>query len=157
MTFNMNDAMRRAGSRSRGTYTPPTAGQMPNIGQTPAVQAANQVLGTSPGMGVPTPTLGTTGTPAAPAALPPAGASSPMAAPSVQPSTFTLHPPGIPADPNQYTYEPQPDGAWRVYPPGVSAPPHNAQASLPRAASTADYKRMRDAFQQMPQTPGPVI
>jgi hypothetical protein len=78
-----------------------------------------------------------------------------MAAPPVQPSTFTLHPPGVPADLNQYTYEPQPDGAWRVYPPGVSAPPHNAQASLPRAASTADYKRMRDAFQQMPQTLAP--
>jgi hypothetical protein len=151
VSFSMNDAMRRAGSRSRGMYTPPTAGQLPNIGQTPAVQAANQVLGQSP---APTPapiTSSTVG--ASTAALNP----SPMAAPSVQPSTFTLHPPGIPADPNQYTYEPQPDGAWRVYPPGVSAPPHNAQASLPRAASTADYKRMRDAFQQMPQAPGPVI
>lgn len=71
-----------------------------------------------------------------------------MQAPRVQPQTFTLHPPGAPADPNQYNYEPQPDGSWRVYPPGVSAPPHTASASLPRAASTGDYIRLSNAFRQ---------
>lgn len=69
-----------------------------------------------------------------------------MQAPRVQASTFTMHPPGAPADPNQYNYEPQPDGSWRVYPPGVSAPAHTASASLPRAASTGDYIRMSNAF-----------
>lgn len=136
----MNSLMRRAGSRSRAMYTPPTA--LPNIGQTPAVQAANAVMGQPLGPGAASPTSSL-----------PMGAPS-MAAPQVQPSTFTMHPPGTPADPNQYNYEPQPDGAWRVYPPGVNAPPHMAQASLPRAASTADYRRMRQAFQAQ-QSPQP--
>lgn len=157
MSYNpnggMNDVMRRAGGRSRSL--------LPNIGQTPAVQAANQVLGQSQ------PPTGSPGPMASPSSPPPAmpqpmpsavgsmspGGPSPMAAPAVNPSTFTLHPPGSPPDPNQYNYEPQPDGAWRVYPPGVPAPGHMYQASLPRAASTADYQRMRQAFQQVAQQP----
>jgi hypothetical protein len=85
-----------------------------------------------------------------------------MAAPNIgQPQTFTIHPPGTPSDPDQYNYEPQPDGAWRVYPPGVPAPNHMLQASMPRAASTADYKRMAGAFQQfarpaVPQSVSPL-
>lgn len=146
MAFNMNDQIRRRGNRSRalpGGFTPPQT--LPNIGQTPAVQAANVVLGAQAAAA----TQSTA--PAAPTPAP-APAPSPYAAPPVQPTTAVMSPPGTPADPNMYNYEPEADGAWRVYPPGVPAPPHMAQASLPRAASTADYRRMRDAFQQL-QTP----
>lgn len=129
MQPDMNGMMRRAGNRSRAL---PDIGQLSN---TPAVQQA-----------APPPTPPPTPTQPGPAAAP--AQQSPMAAPNVQPSTFTLHPPGSPADSTQYNYEPQPDGSWRVYPPGVGAPPHTFQASLPRAASTADYRRMRQAFQQ---------
>lgn len=131
----MNDMMRRAGNRSRA---------LPNIGQTPAVQAANAVMGQMPAQGGAAPLMPIPAAAPAPQAAP----VSPMAAPKIQPSTFTLHPPGSPADPSHYNYEPQGDGSWRVYPPGVNAPPHTFQASLPRAASTADYQRMRQAFQQ---------
>lgn len=138
----MNSMMRRAGSRARSL-----PGSLPNIGQTPAVQAANQVMSQAQ-------TPGMQQTPSAPMSPPmapaPTPTPSPMAAPAVQPNTLTLHPPGTPADPNQYNYEPQPDGAWRVYPPGVPAPAHTVSASLPRAASTADYRRMREAFTQIP-------
>lgn len=143
----MNGMIRRAGSRARSL-----PGSLPNIGQTPAVQAANQVMSQAqtPGMQQTPPAtgMGAAMTPPAPAA--PTPSASPMAAPAVQPNTLTLHPPGTPADPNQYNYEPQPDGAWRVYPPGVPAPSHTVSASLPRAASTADYRRMREAFTQVP-------
>lgn len=135
MSLDMNSMMRRAGNRSR---------TLPDIGQTPAVQAASAVMGQPP---MPAPAV-----PAYPQQQPapsvPQQGLSPMAAPPVQQSTFTLHPPGEPADPNQYNYEPQADGSWRVYPPGVAAPQHTASASLPRAASTADYRRLNAAFQQ---------
>lgn len=154
---NMNAMMRNAGNRSRS---------LPNIGQTPAVQAANVVLGQSPTTASPPAPMTPAPSPA-PTPTAPGMTSSPLAAPPVQDSTFTLHPPGSPSDPTHYNYEPQADGSWRVYPPGVNAPPHTIQASMPRAASTADYRRMRQAFMQqsgqpaapmMPipgQTPGP--
>lgn len=123
MALNANDPfnaqIRNAGNRSRA---------IPNIGQTPVG---------------PSPMPQASPIPQAPQApvMP-----NPMAAPRVQGSTFTMHPQGTSADPNQYNYEPQPDGSWRVYPPGVNAPPHMLQASLPRAASTGDYMRMARSF-----------
>lgn len=91
------------------------------LSQTPVVQAANAVVGV---------------------------ASVPEPYPT--PQSGQIHPPGQQADPNHYNYEPQPDGAWKVYPPGMLAPPHLTQASLPRAASTADYARMRQALLPQP-------
>jgi hypothetical protein len=138
MQPDMNSMMRGAGNRSRRL---PNIGQHP-LAQTPAVQAAGAVMAAGAVPQAPQP-------PVMPAPQPP---QAPGAAPNVgQPTTMTMHPPGTPADPNQYNYEPQPDGAWRVYPPGVPAPPHQPQASMPRAASTADYRRMREAFQAPPQ------
>lgn len=149
----MNGLLRRAGNRSRmGPGPGPTA--LPNIGQTPAVQAANvvQQQRQQPLMSPSAPSLpAATAAPSMPSSQP--AASNPLAAPAVQPTTMTLHPPGTPADPNQYNYSPEPDGAWRVYPPGIAAPNHTISASLPRAASTADYRRMRQAFEQTSQTP----
>ena len=140
MQPDMNSALRSAGNRSRRL---PNIGQAP-LAQTPAVQAAGAVMAAGAVPQAPQP-------PAMPAPTPPQG-PSPYAAPQqAAPMTMTMHPPGTPADPNQYNYEPQPDGAWRVYPPGVAAPPHQPQASMPRAASTADYRRMREAFQAPPQ------
>jgi hypothetical protein len=146
MQPDMNSMMRSAGNRSRS---------LPNIGQTPAVRAADMVLpagaagaaGAAQAMQNPQmPTQGLA------LQMPPQQGGNPYAAPQqAAPMTMVMHPPGTPADPNQYNYEPQPDGAWRVYPPGVAAPPHQPQASLPRAASTADYRRMRQAFQAPPQ------
>lgn len=152
---DMNSMMRRAGNRSRA---------LPNIGQTPAVQAANVVMGQAavqPAMqAMAAPAGQATPAPSAPPPQVQPGPMPGMAAPAqVNPMTMTMHPVGVAADPNQYNYEPEPDGAWRVYPPGVPAPPHMAQASLPRAASTGDYRRMREAFQQQapqaPQAPQP--
>lgn len=157
MQPDMNAMIRSRGNRSRA---------LPNIGQTPAVQAANLVMGQSQGVPAmqgspapsapaqnPAPTPTPSPTPMMPQQTaqpaPAAPAPNPMAAPAVQPQTFTMHPPGSNSDPNSYNYEPQPDGSWRVYPPGVGAPGHMMQASMPRAASTGDYRRMRSAFQQM--------
>lgn len=145
----MNDLMRRAGNRSRAL---PNIGQTP-LSNTPAAKVTEAVGATPTGSAQPAQPTPPPQPQGAPPVTPQTGGISPMMAPQVQPSTFTLHPPGTPADPNQYTYEPQPDGAWRVYPPGVQAPPHTVSASLPRAASTADYRRMRQAFQTMQQTP----
>jgi hypothetical protein len=161
MAFDMNAMMRRAGNRSRslpniGQGTPPPgAGQAPGpampgagnpqanpLSNAPATMVANAATGGRPPAQQMQP-------PPQPQVQAPGPAQPGMAAPAVQPSTFTLHPPGTPPDPNQYNYEPQPDGAWRVYPPGIPAPPHALQASLPRAASTADYRRMRQAFESM--------
>lgn len=141
----MNQRLRAAGNRSRA---------LPNIGQTPAVQAANLTMGQAPAQAA-----GAVQAAGAAQQVPPQPSPGqvPFAAPqNVNPTTFTMHPPGDPADLNHYNYEPEPDGAWRVYPPGVPAPPHQVQASLPRAASTADYRRMRQAFMQPPiQSPQP--
>lgn len=129
MSFNtnapFNAAIRSAGNRSR---------VLPDIGQgSMSPPSIPMVGGMTPSGGSAAPMAPTTG--------------SPMQAPPVQPSTFTMHPPGTPADPNQYNYEPQPDGSWRVYPPGITAPAHTVSASLPRAASTGDYIRLAKAFQ----------
>jgi hypothetical protein len=149
MGFNANGpfnaAIRSAGNRSR------TMSPLPDIGQ--GIAPPTGMMGASP------PTVGPSTTPPQQSAMagglsPSGGApqpmasapASPMQAPRVQAQTFTMHPPGTAADPNQYNYEPQPDGSWRVYPPGVSAPQHTVSASLPRAASTGDYIRMSRAF-----------
>ena len=58
------------------------------------------------------------------------------------PPRHTILPPGVAARPDDYAYEPQPDRTWKMYPPGVPSPPHGDQASMPRAASTADLARM---------------
>ena len=140
---DMNAMMRSAGGRSRS---------LPNIGQTPAVQAADMVMAQGATQAMQAPGMPTSGLAPVPQPQMPQGAQAPGAAPAgAAPMTMVMHPPGTPADPNQYNYEPEPDGAWRVYPPGVNAPPHMPQASLPRAASTADYRRMRQAFQAPPQ------
>lgn len=59
-----------------------------------------------------------------------------------QPPRYTIQPPGTASRPEDYAYEPQPDRAWKMYPPGVPSPEHGYQISLPRAASTADLGRM---------------
>jgi hypothetical protein len=160
MGFNANGPfnaqIRSAGNRSRA---------IPNIGQTPVGPAPmpqqappmqpaplpQMTPPQAPQMGAPTPPQ------PGPGQMAP-GMPNPMAAPRVQGSTFTMHPPGTAADPNQYNYEPQPDGSWRVYPPGVTSPQHMLQASLPRAASTGDYMRMSQAFGgQQAQAPGQAV
>jgi hypothetical protein len=73
--------------------------------------------------------------------MPPGLAKQPV------PNPFQVETPGQPAPPDHYNYEPAPDGSWRVYPPGLPAPSHVYTASMPRAASTADYGRMRAALQ----------
>lgn len=157
---DFNAAIRSAGNRSRALPDIPDIGQ--NAGIRPAPQA-----GFPPPPPQPTPpAAGFGGQPfqapaptANPAAPPNQGVmTSPMRAPAVNPQTFTIHPPGSDADRNQYNYEPQPDGSWRVYPPGVAAPAHTASASLPRAASTGDYLRMARAFGTAnPLVPAPGI
>jgi hypothetical protein len=144
MAFNMNAAMRSAGNRSR---------MLPDIGQGATPSPTMGASPSTPPAGfTPTLTGGMTPSGGGPVQMAPT-TTSPMVAPSIQPSTFTMHPPGVPADPHQYNYEPQPDGSWRVYPPGVAAPPHTASASLPRAASTGDYIRLSKAFQMAAQPP----
>lgn len=149
MSANMNGpfnaAIRSAGNRSRAL---PPVSPIPNIGQrtTPFVAPTEGVQDAGPPPAA--------SQMAAPASLPTMQTGpTPAAAPAVQPSTFTMHPPGTPADQHQYNYEPQADGSWRVYPPGVGAPQHTYQASLPRAASTGDFIRMSQAFRNMTQAP----
>lgn len=75
-----------------------------------------------------------------------------MTPPARQPDTapgFTIHPPGVPSNHAEYNYEPQPDGSWKTYPPGVQAPPTAYQASMPRAATNADMMRMRQEMSQV--------
>lgn len=159
MAFNMNAAIRSAGNRSRmlpdigqGAAMPPprSSGLDPSYGPMSGTRPtqAGPPRGFTPPM-----TGGFTPSGGGPAPMAPT-TGSPMQAPRVQPQTFTMHPPGSPADPNQYNYEPQPDGSWRVYPPGVSAPHHTVSASLPRAASTGDYIRLSKAFQMAAPSSG---
>lgn len=160
MSYNpnasLNDLIRQRGNRSRSLPGPGSAQTLPNIGQTPAVQAANMVLPQQP---TPQPQMQQApplqATPQMFQQTPPpvsVTVNGPLAAPTpVQ--GMTMHGPGQQADANHYNYEPQSDGSWKVYPPGVNAPPGTQQASMPRAASTADYRRMRQAFQMQTQTP----
>jgi hypothetical protein len=137
-----NAAIRSAGNRSRALPG------IPNIGQNPTPsEQSNPIQPTPP----PQVQLPSGPQQFGPGPGPGTAPQSPMQAPNIQPQTFTLHPPGTPADDTQYNYEPQPDGSWRVYPPGVTAPSHTFQASLPRAASTNDYIRMSRAFQPQAQ------
>ena len=154
-----NAQIRAAGNRSRA---------LPDIGQNAGIGPSPQAGGppSPPPPPAPTPPMGGFGgqplQAPAPTANPLAPSNqgmlpNPMRAPAVNPQTMTIHPPGTEADANQYNYEPQPDGSWRVYPPGVPAPAHTTSASLPRAASTGDYMRMAKAFgagAQPPAAPG---
>jgi hypothetical protein len=141
-----NQAIRSAGNRSRA---------IPNIGQGPTATPPPMPSLQTPSPQASPPSLPQAGPMQVGAPVPPQQTASPMAAPKTGPQTFTMHPPGSSADVAQYNYEPQPDGSWRVYPPGVGAPPHTFQASLPRAASTGDFIRMSQAFRGGSQAPGP--
>jgi hypothetical protein len=184
-----NDAIRRAGNRSRRhwrqqtpfvppgqakrevPFVPPGRATFPDIGQAGNINAPAEIGASGEAATPAIPAVpgasgeaATPAIPAVPASAPPPGmvpqapVPSPMAAPNVgQGQSLTIHPPGVPADRNQYNYEPQADGSWRVYPPGVSAPQHTLSASLPRAASTGDYRRLSSAFSSMGgQPPAPV-
>lgn len=157
MGFNANGpfnaAIRSAGNRSRMVSPLPDIGQ----GMSPPPGTAGPSYSPPPASPGPPPGLMSGGalSPSGGGPMPMAATpTSPMQAPRVQAQTFTMHPPGTPADQNQYNYEPQPDGSWRVYPPGVSAPAHTVSASLPRAASTGDYIRMSRAFTMAAPPPG---
>ncbi len=56
---------------------------------------------------------------------------------------FTIHPPGVPSSMNEFNYEPQSNGGWQMYPPGVQAPTGAFQASMPQAATGSDLMRMQ--------------
>jgi hypothetical protein len=135
MSF-MNNAIRQQGNRARA---------LPNIGQNPT-QPPQSVPGLTPppnsvsGPPPPVNPLGTTG--------PMSGAGAAPAPTQPVGNPFNLHPPGQAADPTHYNYEPQNDGSWRVYPPGVPAPDGAFTTSMPRAASTADYVRMSSQLRQ---------
>lgn len=124
----MNSAIRRQGNRSRM--------MLPDIGQGQMDQAASTAG--NPG---PAPSTASASAPQSSSPTTPTGSG-------VQPNPFDLHPPGTPANPSYYNYEPQPGGAWTVYPPGVPAPDGSYTTSMPRAASTADYARMSRALGQ---------
>jgi hypothetical protein len=62
---------------------------------------------------------------------------------------FTIHPPGIMSSSNEFNYEPQDDNSWKVYPPGVQAPPNAYQASMPQAATSPDLIRMQHELNQV--------
>jgi hypothetical protein len=172
----MNQAIRAMGNRSRAlpdvpdigqgrpTQLPPQAnpaapaygltGTQPagspsavpsfdNSTRIPQAQQPNPVPRTMPGNASNQPP-GQVGRP-----MPPGLANRPV------PNPFQIETPGQPAPPDHYNYEPGSDGSWRVYPPGLPAPSHVYTASMPRAASTADYGRMRAALQyhMTPQPP----
>lgn len=62
---------------------------------------------------------------------------------------FTIHPPGVMSSSNEFNYEPQDDNSWKVYPPGVQAPPNAYQASMPQAATSPDLVRMQHELSQI--------
>jgi hypothetical protein len=158
----MNQAIRVMGNRSRAL---PPVPAVPDIGQgtptqqppgspsaspsygnatrIPQAQQPNPVPRTMPGS-APNQPPGQVGR-----LTPPGLANRPI------PNPFQVETPGQAAPPDHYNYEPAPDGSWRVYPPGLPAPAHVYTASMPRAASTADYGRMRAALQyhMTPQPP----
>jgi len=127
---NMNSMIRQAGSRLRTV-------QQPNIGQYDAPP---------PPSGQPSPP---------PQAAAPAAAPMPQPQPMQRkpPAPFTIHPPGVPSDPQRYTYTPTPQGAWMMYPPGVQAPPEVYHATMPRAASTNDLIRMKEELGRFMKSP----
>lgn len=129
MSMDMNDPIRRYGNRSR---------TLPNIGQNPGIRPQ----GTPPPIGQP-PQMPGLNPQATPGMAPSAPATPGMGRPE---NPIQVHPPGQPAPVDHYNYEPQPNGAWTVYPPGVVAPPGNMHISTPRAASTNDYARIRNAM-----------
>jgi hypothetical protein len=150
-TSAMNNLIRATGNRARGLPDIGQGSQQPAPTANPP-QPPPQPPGTTPIPGL-VPMQGMAPQQPAPTP-PPAPPVPPTTAPmGVNPQTFTMHPPGAAADAGQYNYEPQPDGSWRVYPPGVTAPPHTHQASMPRAASTADFIRMSRAFTGPPNAP----
>ncbi len=150
---DMNSAIRSRGDRLRNVRIPEIGQSGPLVPQAmPERMPPSMMSGGGPPIG---------GPPPMPAGTPPMGGPPPMAAPRptgspmaaprpmAAPTPFSIHPPGTPADPSHYNYEPQPDGAWKVYPPGVNAPAGTYQASLPKAASTADYTRMSRELSRM--------
>jgi hypothetical protein len=131
----MNQAIRSRGNRARSVVY---NALLPDIGQNsdtassaPSTSASLAPAATSPGQAM------AEGTQTA--AQIAAGATH---------NPFDIHPPGQPANPGHYNYEPRGDGAWIVYPPGVQAPDGSFTTSMPRAASTADYTRMSGALGQ---------
>jgi hypothetical protein len=179
----MNQAIRAMGNRSRAVPDVPDIGQgrptqlppqanpaAPAYGLTgtqpagspsavPSYQNATRIPQAQQIKSVPQPPVVATGsisqieTPGQLSLSAPYGNQPQMGRPT--PNPFQVETPGQPAPADHYNYEPGSDGSWRVYPPGLPAPAHVFTASMPRAASTADYGRMRAALQyhMTPQPP----
>lgn len=101
----------------------------------------------------PTPTTQVGTTPTAPV-MPPAQ--------TVPNQTWLLHPPGQPAPKQHFNFEPGHGGSWRIYPPGVQAPGHGPQGTLPVMPPSYDHlKSLGDDLDRQfgqgapPPVPGP--
>lgn len=55
---------------------------------------------------------------------------------------WTLSPPGHPAPAHEFNVEPIGDGSWRMYPPGVQAPPWGPQGTSPTLPTHDDMRAM---------------
>jgi hypothetical protein len=69
----------------------------------------------------------------------PSGPTAPPPAQAMPNQTWLLHPPGQPAPRQHFNFEPHGNGAWRIYPPGVQAPPHGPQGTLPVMPPSFDH------------------
>lgn len=88
-----------------------------------------------------------------------------QAAPSAQAQpnqTWLLHGPGQPAPSQHFNFEPMTGGAWRIYPPGRTAPAHAPQGTLPVMPPSYDHLKSlgEDLDRQFgqgaqPPVPGP--
>lgn len=93
-------------------------------------------------------------TPAVPPTAPAAMALPDQAAPQARPGVtaapaWMMARPGQPAPADQFNYEPAGDGSWRVFPPGVQAPPQGPQGSMPTMASLEQLRGMGGAMRRL--------
>jgi hypothetical protein len=113
--FRNELARRRAAfAASRQIPMSPTAPTLPGT----VNPAATGALGAAPGFGAPRPNR------------------------PGRPRLWGVSQPGVPAPIREYQYEPRPDGSFRVYPPGVQAPPGRPQTSMARAAHAGELQAM---------------
>lgn len=62
-----------------------------------------------------------------------------LPSPGLPNETWLLHAPGQTAPRQHFNFEPHGNGAWRIYPPGVQAPPHGPQGTLPVMPPSYDH------------------
>jgi hypothetical protein len=138
MAADLNQLMRQALVARRMTFAQQMQAQQAARAQAAAqAQAGTPVVPVAP----------------SPPTLPSQAAQQATTAVTAAPA-FAVSLGGHQAPHHEWQYEPQPDRSWKMYPPGVPAPPAAVHASMGRPATPGDLAAMTTKLAELSALPG---